>query len=199
MKTRSQIASRARTGRLQSPRRQRGVVLFVALILLLVVTVLGVTLARMQTSEERMAQNEHNHQVAFQAAEATLNAAMTDLNNGVYSDLNGDFLCQPGNKPGLYMLACETSMLAAGGTSLVTALDWNNPGNLGAVTLPYDGAALTVPLTQAPQFLIEELAQQACPYSGTHNSTYVYRVTAHAWGLDGTAGVTLQSVVRPGC
>ena len=181
-------------------RRQRGVVLFVALILLLIVTVLGVTLARMQTSEERMAQNENNHQIAFQAAEAALNGAMTDLRTGVYSDANGDFLCMPANKPGLYMMPCETSVVGPAGTSIVTGLDWNNPGNPGAVTLNYDGAALNgVQLVQTPQFLIEEMAQEACPYSNTGSSTFVYRVTAHAWGADGTSGVTLQSVVRPGC
>ena len=190
----------SRAGYAIPARRQRGVVLFVALILLLVVTVLGVTLARMQTSEERMAQNENNHQIAFQAAEAALNGAMTDLRTVVYSDANGDFLCQPANKPGLYMMPCETSVVGAAGTSIVTALDWNNPGNPGAVTLSYDGAALNgVALVQQPQFLIEEMAQEACPYSSTNSSTFVYRVTAHAWGADGTSGVTLQSVVRPGC
>ncbi len=181
-------------------RRQQGIVLFVALILLLIVTVLGVTLARMQTSEERMAQNEDNRQIAFQAAEAALNAAMTDLRTGVYADANGDFLCQPANKPGLYMAACETSMLGPAGTSIVAGLNWNNPGNPGVVTLTYDGAALNaLQLAQQPQFIIEEMAQEACPYSNTGSSTYVYRVTAHAWGADATSGVTLQSVVRPGC
>ena len=38
--------------------RQRGVVLFIALILLVILSLLGVTAARLQTSEERMARNE---------------------------------------------------------------------------------------------------------------------------------------------
>jgi type IV pilus assembly protein PilX len=51
---------------------QSGVVLFVALILLLILSLIGVTAARLQTVEERMARNENNHQLAEQAAEAAL-------------------------------------------------------------------------------------------------------------------------------
>jgi type IV pilus assembly protein PilX len=50
--------------------RQSGVVLFVALILLLILSLLGVTAARMQTVEERMARNDDNRQLEAQAAEA---------------------------------------------------------------------------------------------------------------------------------
>ena len=62
-----------RTRARRAPRgAQRGVVLFVSLVLLLVLTLLGVTVARMQTGEERMAQNDTNHQLALQAADVGL-------------------------------------------------------------------------------------------------------------------------------
>jgi type IV pilus assembly protein PilX len=51
---------------------QTGAVLFVALILLLVLSLLAVAAARMQTVEERIARNENNRQVGAAAAEATL-------------------------------------------------------------------------------------------------------------------------------
>ena len=70
--------------KLKSPSQQRGVVLFVALILLLILSLLGVTAARMQTTEERMARNEDNRQIGAQAAEAALRAAETGLTTGVY-------------------------------------------------------------------------------------------------------------------
>ena len=71
--------------KLKSPSQQRGVVLFVALILLLILSLLGVTAARMQTTEERMARNEDNRQIGAQAAEAALRAAETGLTTGVYA------------------------------------------------------------------------------------------------------------------
>jgi len=52
--------------------RQSGTALFISLILLLVLTVIGVTAARMQTVEERMAQNDDNHQLAMESSEAGL-------------------------------------------------------------------------------------------------------------------------------
>jgi len=51
---------------------ERGVVLLVALVMLLLVTVLGLTSARMLTMEERMAANSFDRNLAFQAAETAL-------------------------------------------------------------------------------------------------------------------------------
>ena len=59
--------------------RQSGVVLFIALILLVILSMIGVTVARMQTVEERMARNEDNRQMALQAAEAALRNAEDGL------------------------------------------------------------------------------------------------------------------------
>ena len=54
--------------------RQQGAVLYIALILLLILTIIGVAAARLQTGEAVMARNDHNHQLAMQAAEAALRA-----------------------------------------------------------------------------------------------------------------------------
>ncbi len=58
--------------------------MFVALILLLILSLLGVTAARMQTVEERMARNDDNRQIGQQAAEAALRAAEIGLLTGIY-------------------------------------------------------------------------------------------------------------------
>src|ERR1700691_3534222 len=77
--------------------KQSGVPLFVALILLLILSLLGVTAARMQTVEERMARNDDQRQLGAQAAEAALRAAEVGVLTGVYvnfaRDTNG--LCLP--------------------------------------------------------------------------------------------------------
>ena len=72
-----------RSHSLNSRSRQSGVVLFVALILLVILSLIGVTAARMQTVEERMARNEDNHQLAAQAAEAALRSAEGGLLSGI--------------------------------------------------------------------------------------------------------------------
>ena len=51
---------------------ERGVVLLVALVMLLLVTVLGLASVRMLTLEERMAANSFDRNLAFQAAETAL-------------------------------------------------------------------------------------------------------------------------------
>ena len=51
------------------PHRQRGIALFISLVLLLVLTIAGVSAVQTTTMEERMARNSHDSLIAFQAAE----------------------------------------------------------------------------------------------------------------------------------
>lgn len=57
------------------PRRQQGVALAVALVLLLVVTVLGLASLRGTALQERMSANMYDRSLAFQRSEAALRAA----------------------------------------------------------------------------------------------------------------------------
>ena len=160
--------------------------LFVSLILLLILTLLGVTVARMQTGEERMAQNDQNHQIAIQAAEAALRFAESGLLQGIYNTA--------ANAGGLY--------IRPNASSVVDTMNWAAPG--GAV-LTYTGPALSaVTLSAQPVFLIESLPAVAGPgkqaqmegYASTVPPPQIYRVTAHGYGGDTTAGATLQSVFQ---
>jgi len=56
-------------------RKQNGAVLIISLVLLLVMTLLGLTSMQSTSLEERMAGNERHANVAFQAAEAALRGA----------------------------------------------------------------------------------------------------------------------------
>jgi type IV pilus assembly protein PilX len=174
---------------LKRPARQSGVVLFVTLILLLILTLLGVTAARMQTVEERMARNDVNRQLGAQSAEAGLRAAETGLLTGIYVNFAG-------NTNGLY------APLLSLGSPLDTPAIWTTAG----ATLAYAGPALTQapPGSQTPQIVIEDLPPVAA--SGDDISVTslnpasppvtVYRVTAQGVGADGTSTTTLQSIVR---
>ena len=53
-------------------RRQEGVALFIALVVLLIITVLGISGLQTTTLEERMAASARDRDIAFQAAEAAL-------------------------------------------------------------------------------------------------------------------------------
>lgn len=168
-----------------SASRQRGAVLFISLIFLLVLTLLGVMLARSQTTEERMAQNDSNHDLAVEAAGAALRFAEDNLAdaNPAYADLAQD-------TGGLYQLDPTVG-------SIYTAALWNT-----AAVMTYNGAALTPTVPTAPQFLIEELPQVALPgtplggctgYSG-NGCVSVYQITARGSGGDLSGSATLRSI-----
>jgi len=69
----------------QTAVRQKGAVLVVGLLILLVMTVLGVAAMSSTTLQERMANNNRQQQVAFQATEVALRAAETYLSNSISS------------------------------------------------------------------------------------------------------------------
>jgi len=64
------------------PRKQSGVALFVALILLLIMTMIGISASTRSTSQERMAANTHLTNMTFSASESAIGAFMLDANTG---------------------------------------------------------------------------------------------------------------------
>lgn len=77
---------------------ERGSVLIVSLMILLVLTLIGVTALGTSTLEEKMAGNSQDQSLAFQAAEAAMNQATTVARNAVSITLFN-------NTNGLYDLA----------------------------------------------------------------------------------------------
>jgi type IV pilus assembly protein PilX len=72
---------------MQNIHRQSGAVLFVSLIMLLVLTLIGVTAMRSSTLEEKMAANTMNHNITFHAAESAIENALDDTNSLVQAIL----------------------------------------------------------------------------------------------------------------
>jgi type IV pilus assembly protein PilX len=185
----SKIVMKKRLEALPIRSKQSGIVLFVALILLLILSLIGVTAARMETVEERMSRNDDNHQIGTEAAEAALRAAEGGILSGIYSNFSA-------NANGLY------TFNTAGGNSSVPA-NWSTTA--GAALPAYSGPSLSsVQLAQAPQTVIESLPAVAVPgesigsvqYASPTPPVTVYRVTASAVGADGTSTTTLQSIFR---
>jgi type IV pilus assembly protein PilX len=170
------------------------------LILLLILSLLGVTAARMQTTEERMARNEDNRQIGAQAAEAALRAAETGLTTGVYAAAQFS-----ANTNGLYELNPSVGSVLWGPPALV----WSAAG--AAITYsPTDPlnpmpALTSLPAAaQSPQYIIENLPAVAMPgdsinqvqYAAPTSPVTVYRVTASGVGADSSTTTILQSIFR---
>ena len=176
-------------------RTQRGFVLIVALILLLLLTILGLAAAQSTMLEERMAGNARNHQLAFEAAESGLSAAYSGILQNLWN--NADYA---GNANGLYMLSD-----CCGGVPWTSA--WTLPNVWASalpITTPVPGLTIPGQLTQQPVFIIEELPPVAPPGSNlvqqSNSGTppvQPYRITVYANGGDQTTHVILQSVVTP--
>ena len=178
--------------------RQQGAVLYIALILLMILTIIGIAAARLQTGEAVMARNDHNHQLALQAAEAALRNTEINLANGNWSIAQ---FAQ--NGAGLYVLLTEVQ--GVGANSIADTINWNLnfPGpNPAAMTYtgPVLGNAPASPVLT--QVIIENLPPVAragdplCTPSSQTQSCSVYRVTAHAVGGDSSASATLQSIIH---
>jgi type IV pilus assembly protein PilX len=165
---------------------QQGAVLFVALILMLILSLIAVGAARMQSVEERIARNEDNRQTGAGAAEAALRDVEAGLEAGLYPQTSFGF------SPGLYDLTTE---LTTYNGSVVPTLTWTNP----AQVLTYTGPALAaVPTVPAPKYVIEMLPAVVTKGNQLNGSMArpVYRVTVYAVGADQTSTTIVQSIVH---
>ncbi|HTW75945.1 MAG TPA: PilX N-terminal domain-containing pilus assembly protein [Steroidobacteraceae bacterium] len=170
---------------LRSTRRanQAGVVLFTALILLVILTLVGVMLARSESVEENISQNDQDHELAIQAAEATLRYAEVGLYNGTYWNFAG-------NANGLYTWESGTP----------DAFETYNLSSPAGSLLTYGGVAL--PVVASPQFLIESLPSAALPGTSLTATQYgsptppvsIFRITAYSYGGDTNTTAELQEI-----
>lgn len=162
--------------------KQRGAALFVALIILLVLTLIGVTSMSGSTLQERMAGNMRDVNLAFQAAEAALRDGETLLNQAVLPDFNGS--------NGLYKAPAPPA------EPVWKTINWND----GTAVRAYGGDPLAG-LAAQPVYIIEELPPVP-PAGGTLaadeplGELSMYRVTARAVGGSGNAVVILQTIYQ---
>ncbi len=165
--------------------RNRGVALFVSLVLLLVLTIIGVSAVQTTTLETRMARNEHDSLLAFQAAESALRDAEAVVDGVVAT--------------------AEFTDTGAGGKWTIAPLgqqprweqaDWSGSGTVVASTT-VDGVAA------APRYMIEHVAsvvreenayQLTSDYSTADaDRIEMFRITARGTGGSEHATVTLQT------
>ncbi|MBI3560305.1 MAG: hypothetical protein HY080_01110 [Gammaproteobacteria bacterium] len=179
--------------------QQRGAALIMALSILLVLTILGISAMSTTALQERMAGNARDYEVAFAAAETGLNAAETYLanmpNTSEFSPAGGS------NGGGKFSASTTTS-------EWMTSSNWTDTAvGTRCYQLPTGTFAMSV--AQQPRYIIQQLnatvtagaATQASlePISYTNNppliggGAQVYQVTARGYGLSATSRVMLQS------
>lgn len=167
-----------RSGRLPRVASQRGATLIVALVLLVVVTLLGVASLRGVLLQERMAANQYDRSLAFQAAEAALRAAeaYVEANVPVPSGTN----CASG--------VCPTPDPAA-------TPRWEDSDFTGWQNVSTDLGKLA---GTAPQYIIEYMGGDfPCDPrdpTGSAAACKRYRITARSNPGNDRATVMLQSV-----
>lgn len=169
-----------------SPVRQRGAVLIVSMLLLLVLTVLGVAMMRMTGMQERMAGNTRDMGLAFQGAEAGLR----DGEGWLRAQVN-----QPASTGTLSTCAATAVCQRFGASNIpVLPLDiasqtqtwWNTNGRV-----PTNSIAQ---LRSQPRYVIEEagFVRDSLLFDETGGRDF-FRLTSQSSGGSGLANTVLQS------
>ncbi len=169
------------TGRNMS-HRQRGAALIVSLMILLIMTIIGISAMSTTTMEERMSDNNKQRQLAFQAAETALRTgeAWLAANINLVTDLQAQFV----GANGLY--AARPTVV--GGTITAPGFDiydesaWSGNGVTVTTTL--------MPYQPPPRYIIEYVGRVGQPpldYTQPDVRQYGFRITAIGWGTDSGA------------
>ena len=164
-------------------RSQRGAVLIVALVLLLVLTILGTASVRDTAMEERMAGNFRDYSAALEAAETALRTGEIALGN---STAFSDMTFSNAGTDGLYDV-----------TLLSSSVDPLSATNWASV----DSSVLANPLiNDDPDYYIEQLPEIDLPgsdlvvgFQDKPPPVQFYRVTGKGYGISPNSEVILQS------
>ncbi len=197
------------------PSQQLGVALVISLILLIVITLLGLSSIRTIVLEEKMASNAYDRSLAFQAAEAGLRAgeaiaeAQSKLGNPnqgfpAYTDADNSCPSAPSDAINKCIAGlCATPDKDCPNRWTVASFDWNNSA------APAGGLNLDANAGAAPRYFVEYLGNQfSCdpddPNACSGGAGAIgcncmrYRVTARSQpsGND-RATVMLQTIYAP--
>ena len=165
--------------------RQRGVVLVISLLMLLVLTMIGLAATRGTTIEQRMTANQDDQEVAFEAAEAALRAGESELSGAATVDYSA-------NTAGAYTLSTM-------GTTNWTNIDWNPSGS--AVT-GYSAGIQPTPIVNPSYFIVldptgggQTTGTSLAPDQAL-SSNALYYIYARGVGLTGNTAVILKSAYQ---
>ena len=182
------------------PRRvhgQSGAALIIGLIFLVIITMTGITAARMSSLEERMSGNMRDRAIALQAAEMALRDAERDINNAsgaVSARISGltNFSADCGASTG----TTDDDGLCYNGVAGYGTAIWTTADMTAAPSVAYGDhtSAADIPLVSAqPRYIIEGMKKT--PPGETDK--YFYRITVRAQGANANTVVWLQELMVP--
>lgn len=184
---------------------QKGIALLVSLLMLIVVTLLGLSSIRTVLQEERMTGNTYDRSLSFQAAEAALRAgealalaqSQTTPPNGGFPSASGSYTdSTSGSCPSGYF---TNATLCTNGYCKIPDVDcgarWETSTFNGWQNVT--GLSLGSIVSGTPQFFVEYLGGNFPCQPDTSTTTFLscsrYRITARSTGTD-RAAVILQSI-----
>ncbi len=184
---------------------QRGAALITSLIFLIVLTLIGITAARMSGLEERMSGNLRDRSLAMQAAELALRDAELDIlnsgrvvgvdnfeancNDDGANNTNDDGLCmRRGGQPNFTNTTITFPAFAFKGINHAL-LALNMTASPSVAYGRFTGAGAIPALSAQPRYIVEAIRLAG-------NIT-LYRITVRAQGINNDTVVWLQEVFRP--
>ncbi|NOR71031.1 MAG: pilus assembly protein PilX [Methylomarinum sp.] len=161
---------------------QTGVVLVVSLVMLLLLTLIGLTGMQTTSLEEKMAGNIRNQNLAFQAAESALRAGEAVLTQATLPSFN--------DTNGMYAEDSAASIFDdLTGTSVWAA----------ATTVTYSTGTLTN-IAEDPEYIIQKMPSVGGSGSSLDATSFTtseyFRVTAMGKGGDTAAVAVVQSIYK---
>jgi type IV pilus assembly protein PilX len=166
-----------------APRRQRGAILVTSMLLLMVLTILGITMMKMTNMQERMAGNTRDMGMALQGAEAALREGETRILRPAIAPTTKGGTCD----------FCEAGSLPVE-IDNPAQFDWDNDGR----AQPY-GRFESSPmnsLSSPPRYTMEEVRfvdDDSLEGHDLPEGRFFYQVTARSTGASGRANVILQT------
>lgn len=182
--------------------RQRGAVLFLAMVFLILLAVLAVTASSTSIMQERMTGALRNRQLGLMGAESTLRGGEQFLWNLSFDIRQPLPPCLSSSTGDCVYMVGRNGVLSPKAQAFRTSRTWLNPATDGARAYGQSltgltGAALTASLAAQPRFMIEYLGPAGQPPFRTGGSVYaqsttsrvgehhIYRITARSQGGTG--------------
>jgi type IV pilus assembly protein PilX len=183
--------------------KQRGVILVVALIMLLVMTAIGVTVMTGSTLQERMAGNSRQMSIAKANAESALKQAELEIKSwstAFIEDFSGEFDSGKGIHAS-FPVGSKYSSKISNNTSTLDLTD----SSIWASTMSSEALASSN-VSEAPRFVIEligepKIGKKACidvSKGCVDEPSFVFQITAIGYGRDENITAILQSIYTTG-
>lgn len=202
------------------PSQSRGVVLVIALIMLVLVTLVGMSSVRTITLQERMVAASYDRNLAFQVAETGLREAENEIETSIAAFVSADPTarcsvapnCSRGSAQILLPAGTQSTLIYSPRPDACRPL-WIEPtGQADELSLPFEtanwnnfwtvfdpeiagGDTFRSAASGKTGYFIELMGCNfSCEEGGATQTCKRFRITSRARGGDGRADVTLQSI-----